>query len=171
MITVEIPGEPFAQPRQRHQLRHGHDGRAFAHSYQPTAAIRWKAAAQVLMRSAFGGRPPFVGAVSVVITAFFACPRSQWRTREPRPAKWHMGAKDCDNIAKAVLDSAQSVWFLNDAQVASLTVHKIVAAQGEPSRVIVEVRELGALSGERPAAPAASGELPFVRSAADGGGR
>lgn len=169
MITVEIPGEPQAQARQRHRLVRTRDGRQFVTNYQPAECRNWKATAQEHMRTAMGERAPYTGAVALVISAFFACPRSQWRTRTPLPARWKIGKPDLDNCAKAVMDSAIGVLFLDDAQVVDLRVQKIVAAQGEPARVVVEVRELGALAGERPAA--ATGELAFARSAEAGGGR
>jgi Holliday junction resolvase RusA-like endonuclease len=81
-------------------------------------------------------------ALVVLIQARYSCPRSEHRKRDPRPARWHTGRGDSDNVAKAVLDAGTGVLWVDDAQVSRLVVTKWVGAQGEPPQVVVNVRIL-----------------------------
>jgi Holliday junction resolvase RusA-like endonuclease len=86
---------------------------------------------------------PLEGALAVSILAVFFCPASDYRKRHPQPRRWHTKATgDTDNIAKAVLDAGNSTLWLDDRQVAVLHVAKMIAAQGEPPFVEIEVRQL-----------------------------
>ena len=82
------------------------------------------------------------GPLAVTIRAFWICPKSQERKREPRPAMYRAKRPDADNVAKATLDAGNGVLWLDDDQVVRLTVEKWQAAQGEPPRVEIEVRRI-----------------------------
>lgn len=151
MIQFTIPGDPFAQPRVRATNR----GK-FAGVYEPKSAKSWKGAAQVHMAAALAAvtgvtdgccvLDPATGPVCVRIVAYFSLAKSHHRKRTPVPAQWNQGAKDVDNIAKAVLDAGNGILWIDDRQVVTLLVKKITATQGEPGRVEVTVeaaRELG----------------------------
>lgn len=143
-FEIVIPGEPHAQGRQRFRImRAKASGKSFVQNYQPAESRDWKATAQQHMVAALAGAPPFAGAVALEVVAYFSCPRSQWRKRDPRPARWHTGRPDGDNVLKAVEDAAKGVLWVDDAQVAVARVQKVVAAQGVAPRTLVMVWELG----------------------------
>ena len=133
-ITISVPGEPHAQGRPRATVVGG-----FARVYDPQNSRQWKAVAQHHMRIALGDRPPLAGPVAVSIVARFSCPKSEWRTKAPRPARRHTKRPDADNIAKAALDSALGVLFCDDAQVCVLRIEKWIAAQGEAPGIEIDV--------------------------------
>jgi Holliday junction resolvase RusA-like endonuclease len=94
------------------------------------------------MIQAMDARKPLAGPLSVRVTARFTCPKTDCRKRDPRPERWHAKKPDAENVAKAVLDAATGVLYLDDSQVAYLTILKRVAAQGEAPGVVLEVEEL-----------------------------
>jgi Holliday junction resolvase RusA-like endonuclease len=136
-IVVEILGEPCSQGRPRFARR----GK-FVVAYDPPKSRSWKAAAQYHMKYVMCDRPPLSGPLRVLITARFTCPKTDCRKRAPRPERWHAKKPDAENVAKAVLDAATGVVYLDDSQVAYLTVSKRIAAQGAAPAVILEVEEL-----------------------------
>ena len=142
-LRIEIPGEPHAQQRQRHRLVKTKSGREFVHGFQPQKSINWKAVAQGHFHAEMlaAGLRPFDGPVRLVIVAYFPCPRSEWRKREPRPERPSMASKDWDNVGKSVSDAGSGVLYLDDRQVVDARVVKRIAAQGEPARVVVFVSE------------------------------
>lgn len=141
VVEITIPGEPHAQARPRARVIEA-KGRNFVQMYEPAESRNWKAMAHEHMQHAFGVRHPLAGAVELTVIAYFTCPRSKWRKREPRPAQWHTSKPDGDNVLKAVKDAAKGVLWLDDSQVAIATIRKIVAAQGEGPRIVLQVREL-----------------------------
>jgi len=143
-VVVVIPGPPLAQPRPRMTTVSGH-----ARAYEPVEARSWKGAAQVHMRQAleeqledagvpYGPQEP----VGVWIDAEFACPKSDWRKRKPRPMRFHTKQGDLDNIVKAVLDAGNGVLWHDDKQVASVNACKVIAEQGSPPRVVLIAKAL-----------------------------
>lgn len=152
-FEIVIPGEPHAQGRARAvPLMRGSEPvfqpgtrRPIIQFYDPPGSKQWKKAARLHMLAAIAGGKPFCGPVSLRVVAYFSCPVSQHRKRDPRPARWHTGRPDGDNCLKAVKDAAKGVLWLDDSQVADATVVKIIAAQGEPARTVVTVEELAGL--------------------------
>lgn len=137
-IAVTIPGEPCAQGRPRAAVV---KGRAIV--YDPSASRSWKGAARYQMQAELDGRDLIAdGPVSVVIRAFHPCPKSDYRKRTPAPLRWRAKRPDAENVAKACLDAATGVLWMDDAQVARLVVEQFTAAQGEAPRVEMEVRDL-----------------------------
>jgi len=108
----------------------------------PPRSRSWKATAQEHMRLARGRRPLLEGPVRVVILAVFACPKSDYR-RKFNGLRWCDRAYgDADNIAKAVLDAGNSVLWLDDRQVASLKVDRIIGVPGEGERVWISASKI-----------------------------
>jgi len=137
-IVLSIPGEPFSLKRPR-AVRVG----AFVRIHDPHANATWKGNAALFMSSAMAGQAPLAGPVALEVCAYFSCPKSQESKRSPRPERWSMNAKDLDNIVKAVGDAGNGVLWLDDRQIASVCARKRVAAQGQPARTEIVVRELG----------------------------
>jgi Holliday junction resolvase RusA-like endonuclease len=141
-IEIEIPGEPVAQGRGRAVAFQRGDGSYGARVFDPQKSRNWKATAQGFMREAMGGRVALIGAVELNVLAVFSCPRSDWRKREPVRARWHTKRPDADNVLKAVKDAAKGVLWLDDCQVAAVTMLKRVAAQGQSPKILVTVHTL-----------------------------
>ena len=146
MIYVKILGEPCAQGRGRAgavMTKHGPllvNGRPIIKVRDPEKSRDWKGAASWAMKEVYRGAP-LAGPLSVTIEAVFTCPRSQWRKREPLKRRPHTKRGDIDNLAKAVLDAATGVLWLDDAQVWQLSARKVIGHQGEAPYVAVTVAE------------------------------
>jgi Holliday junction resolvase RusA-like endonuclease len=138
-VRAVIPGEPVAQGRPR-AFR---TSRGQVRAYDPAKSRSWKAEARTQLAAAVGvGWTLLAGPISCHIVAVFSCPRSQWRKREPWPQRHHAKRPDVENVAKAVLDSASGVIWLDDAQVTRLEVEKVIGAQGEAPRVEILIEAL-----------------------------
>lgn len=130
-----IPGEPVAQGRPRAFKLPSGQLRAF----DPAKSRTWKADARVFFLGAMKGKPPLQGAVSCLVVAVFTCPKSDFRKRDPQQERPHTKRPDAENVAKAVLDAATGIVWLDDSQVCDLTIEKRIAAQGCAPYVMVEV--------------------------------
>jgi Holliday junction resolvase RusA-like endonuclease len=111
-------------------------------AYDPKKSRTWKATAQDHMVAAMAGAPPLLGALSCEIAATFTCPASEHRKTIPQPRRWHAKKPDSENVAKAVLDAATGVLWLDDSQVSRLVVVKAIGAQGEPPRLWLKVEQI-----------------------------
>src|SRR5262245_15872321 len=94
-IVIEIAGEPRGKGRPRF----AHNG----HAYTPAATRVYESAIRFVAQEQMNGRPPFEGALSVVVTATFPIP-SSW-SRKKREAALagllpHTSAPDADNLLK-----------------------------------------------------------------------
>lgn len=143
ILTVTIPGEPVAQGRPRGFMRPGMKGPRF---FDPAKSKSWKGVAQVHYQKALEDArieaPAFPdGALSIVVTAVFTCPKSAYR-KIPVPRRPKTGRPDCDNLIKIVQDAGNGLLWTDDAQIAIAQVRKLVGAQGEAPRVEIMVRKL-----------------------------
>lgn len=140
-FTVSLPLAP--QPQQRARIARTRRG---VRLMDPERSRAWKEAAGLLLGAAArraGWRMPEPGVpLEVTMRATFACPKAEQR-RAPVGPRWHAKATaDADNVAKAILDSANGVLWPDDRQVARLAVEKVIGAPGEPPRVDLAVRVL-----------------------------
>jgi Holliday junction resolvase RusA-like endonuclease len=136
MIHVLIPGQPVPQGRGRIITLAGHGA-----IKDPERSRSWKGYAQEhMMREC---PKPLEGPLAVSVTAYFPCPTSDHRKRNPRPERWHTKANgDADNLGKAVLDAGNGILYEDDRQVSILVVKKLICAQGRTPQVQVWVRPL-----------------------------
>ena len=139
MITVTIWGEPHPQGRPRASRQGG-----FARVHEATPDTKWKrdAAKQIIAQLPTDrSRPVFRSGLPlrVSILSVFACPKSDYRKREPKPVRWHAKTRDVDNLAKIVLDAATGVLWYDDGQVVRLTAAKIIGRQDDEPRTILTV--------------------------------
>lgn len=127
-LSITVPGEPIAQPRQRHRVI---PGQAFAHNYTPSKSPvnEYKAAIRLAYAAACS-LPPLAGPVSVHIDCWFSRPQSHYRTgkragelKEGMPL-CHTAKPDAENVAKAILDALSGLAYKDDKQVAYLNVSK-----------------------------------------------
>lgn len=86
---------------------------------------------------------PLDGPLHLSVSAYFQCPRSDERKREPMPLRWHHRRPDLDNVVKAVCDAGDQTLWGQDAQISSIAAFKFIAPQGEPPRVDIRVAQLG----------------------------
>lgn len=138
-MIFTVFGQPAAQPRVRFARR----GR-FVHAYDPAPAVSYKAQVLAEWRSIPGDRQQIAdGPIAVTIDAFFLRPKSRTRKKPPLPLDEPMPwGKDCDNIAKIILDALNGWAWRDDCQVTTLTVRKWMAAQEAGPRVRVEYEAL-----------------------------
>lgn len=127
--TITIPGKPFAWRRAR-----------------SNGAVRFKDAAtvaheQTLQAIALQHFPqPLEGPVSLDIRACFKVPAS-WSKKKAAEHLWryHVAKPDADNIAKMIGDSWNRIAWLDDGQIALLSVRKV---WGDKDQTIVVVEAI-----------------------------
>ena len=121
-----VPGQPTPWARAaKSGKRH----------YTPAPQAAYKIQVQIAARMA---RVPMLsGAVALTIRAWWACPKSYERVREPFAGGVKATKPDADNVAKLFLDALNGLAYTDDAQVVELHIHKAWSVQGEPGRVVV----------------------------------
>lgn len=121
MISFTVPGKPQPWRRARtNGKRHFKDAKTKANQ----TAWAWAC------RTAMGSSAPMDGPVCATVVARFAMPRANKATRSAMLAGEIMPTctPDSDNVAKN-LDSLNGVAFVDDAQIVSLHVTKLYAAE------------------------------------------
>lgn len=144
-----VPTVPVAQPRQRHRIVQGHNGRMFASNYTPKndPVNAFKAAIQLAAADVLGG-PPTDSPVVVTLTCVMPRPKGKvWKTK-PMPRYPHTSKPDAENIGKAVLDALTGLAWRDDSQVYSLLIEKYVAAGNEAPHVDIEIAAATAATEE-----------------------
>jgi len=132
MIQFEIPGTPVGKGRPRFTKA----GR----TYTPAGTVHFENRAAFFAQIAMAGKPPLSGPIALDVWAYWPCPKSRHRKREPRPEEPRTSYPDADNVLKAVADALNGIAYQDDRQVTDAQIHKITAAQGEPPRTVVSVR-------------------------------
>lgn len=128
MIRFEIPGEPLAFARA------GRNGKfSFTPAPQRSFMGMIKAAASQEMQ----GRAPMEGALTMRIVATYLVPPS-WSKKRKVAAKWKTSKPDADNLSKIVKDALSKVVYVDDAQVAVLSVAKMY---GPVASLLVTVKD------------------------------
>lgn len=141
-MKFTIHGKPVSQNRPRFARRGN-----MAVAYEDSGMKSSKAHIQhTVLKELPKNWKPLEGPLAVRITAYFACPTSAYRKRNPVEARWKDNGPDADNIAKHYMDAllASGILAADDRQVASLQVLKIQAAQGESPKTVFEVLPLEA---------------------------
>lgn len=142
MVEFSVPTIPVAQPRQRQTVAFV-GGKPRARNFTPTNAPvnAYKAAVQMAFREACKS-PPLVGPLRVDLVFVFPRPRAKiWKTK-PMPRENHTAKPDLDNLAKATLDALNALAFIDDSQVAELTIKKWIASGDETAHVEIKITEL-----------------------------
>jgi Holliday junction resolvase RusA-like endonuclease len=88
-----------------------------------------------LLQSKYKGKP-LEGPLSVICDIHL-------RRAKSNKDLWPSGNRsgDCDNYAKAILDAANSILYVDDCQICSLLIRKVWADGGEP-RIILLIDRL-----------------------------
>lgn len=140
MIQFTVHAIPVAQPRQRHRVVTS-GGRSFAQNYTPARdpvnvfkQACCDAAWQVI-------KQPLLGPVQVRLVFIFPRPASITRKRGTNPRVWHAKKPDVDNVYKALADALEGICWVNDSQICSVEMRKVIAAADELPRVEVRIDE------------------------------
>ena len=117
MITLTIPGKPWAKQRTRFSRKTGS-------AYTPAATVSFERQVGIIAGQSIAA--PLVGPVRVHIAATFA-PAKSWSKKKiaehlHRP---HLQKPDLDNVAKAILDGLNRIAFADDAQVFEFSARKV----------------------------------------------
>lgn len=113
-VAFHIPGEPVAFARS------GGNGKV---RFTPKRQRDFMALVRLAAHKAMNGAPPLAGPVELAVRAIYLVP-SSWPKKRAAAAKWRTAKPDADNLAKIVADAMNAIVFVDDAQVASLTVQK-----------------------------------------------
>lgn len=105
-VTFSVPGQPVPKQSFRYTGANGRGG-----GYTDPRVKAWQTLVSQHARLAMAGREPFTCPVSVTLTFFLPTRRRV----------------DADNLSKAVLDSLNGIVFVDDNQVAKLTIYKLHA--------------------------------------------
>ena len=132
IATLEIEGEPKAQPRPRAFSRDGH-----ARVYDEATAEGWKS---LIALAAQEARPamPLDEPVRIDATFYFKRPKRLMRRTDPKGPVRHTAKPDRDNLDKAVLDALKTIGFLrDDSVVCAGSIEKFYHTKtGRPGAVI-----------------------------------
>lgn len=130
-LRITIPVDPRGWARVRTRGRKRFHEPAYA-EYKKTLRTLMAIAA----RAAGLYHPlPLGCAVVCDVHAFFRCPPSHERKREPRPARPHTNTPDRDNVLKAVQDAGEGILWVDDKQVSDGRTRKEWAPQGVDPRL------------------------------------
>lgn len=154
LIKFTVPGEPIAQPRQRHRIV-SIRGKQIVQNYTPARhpVNEYKRHIRAAFRAA-ARRKLKVGksnAVVLTITAYFPRPEAIcWRTKL-MPKRRHNSKPDWDNVGKAVSDALEGLAYDNDSRISDAHVYtRICAGHEEPrTEITIEVVPLVETNGEQ----------------------
>jgi len=126
MFCLEIPMDPVAKGRPRVSTRGG-----FARTYTPTKTRDAESEIQMHLRKAWNA-PPLTGPIEAAIHFFVPIPASFSKKKKlAMDGQPVLKRPDLDNYAKLVLDAANGILFIDDAQVWLLELHKNYAFEGK----------------------------------------
>ena len=120
-LEFTVYGEPVAKGRPRVATI---GGKARAYTPAKTAKAEREFKAQAIQ---FKPDKPVTGPVELTIAVYRDIPKSfSKKKRDDALKMWirPVSRPDCDNYAKLILDAMNQIFFADDSQVVSLTVHK-----------------------------------------------
>ncbi len=139
IVRFTVPGEPKGKGRPRFTTTQS--GKTFARTPKDTIQyenlVKW-------YYSTLGENKPLQGQIRADIKAYYQKPKSMTKKNlrlveegKLRPTK----KPDLDNVAKAILDSLNTIAYHDDSQVVELYIEKLYADEQGP-RVEVKLTEL-----------------------------
>ena len=135
MITLMIKGIPVPQGRPRFRIVTPRGKKPFASCYDPTTSREWKE--EVKRQAIASGLKSLDGALSMELIFYMPRPKSL-----PKKVEHHVKKPDVDNLAKAVKDAMEGVFYKNDSQVCTLKVKKVYCEEHPGVHVRIEALEL-----------------------------
>lgn len=136
-INFTVPGVPVAKGRARSFIRAGH----VAH-YTPDQTARYENLVKLAARQAMGTWEPMQGAVELVLLLHMPVPASWSQKRRAAALSGQVRPTtkpDCSNVLKAVEDAMNGVVFVDDKQIADVTICKRYSAQPQACVQVTEV--------------------------------
>lgn len=141
-IAFTVAAIPKAQPRQRHRVINGKDGKAFATNYTPAKdpVNAYKAQVRMAFADAYKG-PPLTGPIRLTTVFRFPRPKGMIWKKRPMPAVWHTKKPDRDNLEKSTKDALHGLAWIDDSQVCAGEPFKVTCSGDEQPgvRIIIEV--------------------------------
>jgi len=137
-VRVWVPEEPVSKERPRFRVVKRRDGKTFGKAHTPKKTRDYEAAVAACFRSVPAPSAPFRVRLLVVIQRPDSQPKRVGARLWAEQIPLHVGRKDLDNVAKAVLDG-MGAWLGNDREVVSIQAWKVCGA--EPG-VLIEVSGL-----------------------------
>jgi len=119
-VAFQVPGDPQGKGRARVGKVAGH-----ARLFTPIKTVHYEGVIALAAQQAMADAPPWAGAVALAIVVHHVPPASWSRVKREaalagaRPATCK---PDLDNIAKAVGDACNGVVWVDDKQIASLSI-------------------------------------------------
>ena len=135
-IFFTVPGQPHGKGRPRAARRGG-----FITLYTDEKTRNYESLVGEHARAAMNGFAILATPVAVSINAFYEIPKS-WSKKKKQQAMLGEivpGKSDIDNIAKSVLDGAQSIVMTNDRNVCRLTIRKSFSYEPRVEVFVYEV--------------------------------
>ena len=134
-LKFHIPGDPVAQPRPRVYKSRTVSNPARVKQWKKTVATYALQAAWEAGWSAEADMP-------LHLSALFLMPRPKSMPKR-RADREHMVVRpDLDNLVKALKDACNEILWVDDSQVAAMSIAKQRAALGEATGVFVTVHTL-----------------------------
>ena len=133
-VSFTIPGKPFGKQRPRVVSRGG-----FARAYTPKETVNYENLVKISYNVENGSKK-LENTIEAEIKAYYPIPKSVSKKlyTDMETETYPVDKKpDCDNIAKAVLDSLNNIAYNDDSQIYKLTVEKYYSAN---SRVEVTLK-------------------------------
>lgn len=131
MIEFTVPGEaiPWARAGARGKQR-----------FTPAKQRNYMGALRMFCAAAMKGKGPITGPIELTVQAVYSWPKSLTSKKRVLPgAEWKTSRADVDNIEKMVMDSLNTVAWLDDAQIASSRTSKVY---GDIPQLQVRIRSL-----------------------------
>lgn len=135
MVTIEIPGTPYAKKRHRSAGRR---------TFNPPENVAYDRRVGMIAMQHF--RAPITGPVKLTILCTFEPPQS-WSKKKAAAhvGRYHTQKPDMDNLEKAVMDALNGIAYLDDKQVADKVARKV---WGPVARTVVQIEALEAMCAE-----------------------
>lgn len=134
IVSIIIPGVPVAKGRPRFTA-----AGKFVRTFTPAKTQRYEDRIRCEAVAAMGDRLPLDEAVSMVVTAYVAMPKSLSKKRRQDAIDGILKPctrPDADNYAKAALDGCNAIIFRDDSCVTDLIVRK---RYSERPRLVVTI--------------------------------
>ena len=144
MIQIEIPGNPV--PKGRHRTTKS------GHSYTPTKTKKWEQIARLMASDQMKGQDPMSGAIDLIVSAFFAIPKSWPKWKKDAAEKGlvvHTSRPDYDNILKAAADALNGIVFYDDSQIFNGYTNKMYSTKPCVKIIAIEVNTIHSKTKKR----------------------
>lgn len=139
-ISFTIPGKPFGKQRPRVVSRGG-----FARAYTPKETVNYENLVKISYNVENGSKK-LNNTIEAELKAYYPIPKSVSKKlyAEMETETYPVDKKpDCDNIAKAILDSLNNIAYNDDSQIYKLTVEKYYSTNPRVDVVLKTPKEIG----------------------------